>query len=138
MYVHTSGQLAEAGRVNRQTLRFYERQGILRPDARSDSGYRLYSGDSLKRLVFIRQAKELGFSLREIKDLLSWRVRTVESCGRVRKKAAGKLGEVREKIRKLKVLERTLEELIDDCEKRVVSDCCPILARMENRTDAVS
>lgn len=128
---YTAGQLAKAASVNRQTLRFYEREDLLRPEGRSSAGYRVYSSDGLRRLLFIRHAKELGFSLREIKELLSWRIRTVEACNKVRKKAKAKLDEVRGKIQHLKTLERVLEELIDDCKNRVVSNCCPILDRME-------
>lgn len=127
----TIGQLAKEAKVNIQTVRFYERQGILKPVLRSESGYRKYDADSLKRLHFILQAKELGFSLREIQDLLNLRVRSVQACDRVRAKAEQKLGDIKRKIVQLKNLEKTLKELIADCEQRQISDCCPILERME-------
>ncbi|MGE3760303.1 MAG: MerR family DNA-binding protein, partial [Pseudobdellovibrionaceae bacterium] len=112
-------------------IRFYERRGILKPVRREDSGYRKYDADSLKRLHFIRQAKELGFSLKEIQDLLGLRIRSVETCNRVRIKATEKLEEVQKKISQLKGLEKTMKALISDCENRQVSDCCPILEKME-------
>lgn len=127
----TIGELAKKASVNIQTIRFYERQGILKPVERLDSGYRKYDSESLKRLHFILQAKELGFSLREIQDLLGLRVKSVQACDRVRAKADQKLAEVRRKIVQLKNLEKTLKGLISDCELRQVSDCCPILERME-------
>lgn len=127
----TIGELAKKAGVNIQTVRFYERQGVLQPVSRKESGYRLYNEESLKRLTFIRHAKELGFSLKEINDLLSLRIRSVQSCEKVRGKAQGKLKEIQKKITHLKQLEKTLLELISDCEKRVVSDCCPILEKME-------
>lgn len=126
----TIGQLAKKAKVNIQTVRFYERQGILKPDTRMDSGYRLYTEESLRKLVFIRQAKQLGFSLSEIKDLLALRIKSPETRQRVRTKAESKLKEVQSKISSLKILERTLNSLISDCQ-RGVSQCCPILDRME-------
>lgn len=127
----TIGELAKKAAVNIQTIRFYERQGILKPVERLESGYRKYDGDSLKRLHFILQAKELGFSLKEIQDLLNLRVRSVQACDRVRAKAEQKLEDIKRKIVQLRNLEKTLKELISDCEQRQVSDCCPILERME-------
>jgi len=128
---YSIGQLAKKAHVNVQTIRFYERRGILKPIRREDSGYRKYDDDSLKRLHFIRQAKELGFSLKEIHELLSLRVRSVQTCDRVRAKASEKLEEIRKKIIQLRDLEKTMKELILDCENRQVSDCCPILEKME-------
>ena len=127
----TIGQLAKAAKVNIQTIRYYERQGILKPSTRLDSGYRVYNEESLKRLHFIRHAKDLGFSLDEIQSLLNLRVRSVGRCDQVRSKAEAKLKDVQEKITHLKKLERTLKTLIADCKNRVVSECCPILEKME-------
>lgn len=127
----TIGQLAKAAGVNVQTVRFYEREGILKPQTRLQSGYRVYNEESLKRLYFIRQAKDLGFSLEEIRSLLSLRVRSANHCDQVRLRAEKKLNDVQQKIRHLKNLERTLKGLISDCQSRVVSDCCPIIEKME-------
>jgi len=128
---YTIGQLAKKAQVNVQTIRFYERRGILKPIRREESGYRKYDGDSLKRLHFIRQAKELGFSLKEIQDLLGLRIRSVETCNRVKSKATEKLDEIQRKISRLKGLEKTMKKLISDCESQQVSYCCPILEKME-------
>jgi MerR family copper efflux transcriptional regulator len=128
----TIGELSKRAQVNVQTVRFYEREGMLEPVARRDSGYRVYDGESLKRLIFIRHAKELGFSLKEIGELLKLRIKSTQGCNRVRAKASEKLGEIQRKIRHLKSLESTLVALISDCENRVVSDCCPILGKMES------
>lgn len=127
----TIGQLAKKVSINVQTIRFYERRGILKPTRREDSGYRIYDEESLKRLHFIRQAKELGFSLKEIHDLLNLRVRSVQTCDRVKNKASEKLEEIQKKINHLKTLEKTIKTLISDCKNRKVSDCCPILEKME-------
>lgn len=127
----TIGQLAKAAQVNPQTLRFYERKGILKPTSRLESKYRIYDHESLKRIRFIKQAQGMGFSLDEIQDLLNLRVRSVHRCDQVRVKAEVKLKNVRAKIVQLKKLERTLAVLISDCKNRVVSECCPILEKME-------
>jgi DNA-binding transcriptional MerR regulator len=127
----TIGQLAKAAQVNPQTLRFYERKGILKPTSRLESRYRVYDLASLKRLQFIKQAKSMGFSLDEIQSLLNLRIRSTERCNQVRAKAERKLTDVRDRISQLRKLERTLVELVSDCENRVVSDCCPILEKME-------
>jgi len=128
---YTAGKLAKAAGVNIQTVRFYDREGVLKPTSRTEAGYRVYDTEGLKRLKFIIQAKELGFSLKEIKDLLSLRVRSVQACNKVQSKAKAKLEDIQGKISDLRRLERTLKKLIGDCENRVVSDQCPILEKME-------
>lgn len=125
------GELAKRADVNIQTIRFYEREGVLKALARRESGYRVYNEASLKKLRFIRHAKELGFSLKEINDLMNLSIKSVPRCEKVRGKAQSKLSEIQEKIAHLRQLEKTLKSLVSDCENRVISDCCPILAKME-------
>ena len=128
---YTAGQLAKVANVNIQTVRFYDRQGILKPASRTEAGYRIYDKEGVKRLNFIIQAKELGFSLKEIKEFLELRVQSVQTCDRVRKKTTEKLKDIQNKIAHLKKLEKTFRGLIGDCENRVISDQCPILEKME-------
>jgi len=128
---YTAGQLAKVTNVNIQTVRFYDRQGILKPASRTEAGYRIYDKEGVKRLNFIIQAKELGFSLKEIKEFLELRVQSVQTCDRVRKKTTEKLKDIQNKIAHLKKLEKTFRGLIGDCENRVISDQCPILEKME-------
>ena len=128
---YTAGQLAKVANVNIQTVRFYDRQGILKPASRTEAGYRVYDKEGVKRLNFIIQAKELGFSLKEIKEFLELRVQSVQTCDRVRKKTTEKLKDIQNKIAHLKKLEKTFKDLIGDCENRVISDQCPILEKME-------
>ena len=128
---YTAGQLAKAANVNIQTVRFYDRQGILKPVSRTEAGYRIYDKEGVKRLNFIIQAKELGFSLKEIKEFLALRVQSVQACDRVRKKTTEKLKDIQNKIAYLKKLKKTFKNLIGDCENRVISDRCPILEKME-------
>lgn len=129
---YSIGQLAKEASVNTQTIRYYEREGILKPINRSDSGYREYDKDCLKKLRFIIQAKELGFSLKEINELLNLRISSVQKCNQVRRKAEKKYDEVKSKIKSLKFLEKTLKSLIDDCKSHTVSDCCPIIEKLEH------
>ncbi len=128
---YMAGQLAKAANVNIQTVRFYDRQGILKPASRTEAGYRIYDKEGVKRLNFIIQAKKLGFSLKEIKEFLALRVQSVKACDRVRKKTTEKLKDIQNKIAHLKKLEKTFKGLIGDCENRVVTNQCPILEKME-------
>lgn len=128
---YTAGKLAKAAGVNIQTVRFYDRQGVLKPISRTEGGYRIYNEEGLRQLNFIIHAKELGFSLKEIKELLSLRIRSVKACERVRVRAQDRLKDVQSKIASLKKLEKTLNKLISDCEDRVVSDQCPIIEKLE-------
>lgn len=129
--IYTAGQLAKSIGINIQTVRFYDKQDLLKPSSRTEAGYRQYDEESVKRLNFILQAKDLGFSLKEIKELLALRVRSVQTCERVRMKSHDKLKDIQNKILHLKKMERRLKKLIGDCENRVVSDRCPILEKMD-------
>lgn len=130
---YTIGGLARRAGVNLQTIRYYEKRGLLIPSGRKDSGYRLYDADSLKRLLFIRHAKELGFTLEEIKEFLNLRVKSEsdKSCEAVRARTETKLKAVEEKITVLEIVRRTLIELVNSCKKRVPTEECPILRAIE-------
>jgi len=111
----TIGRVASAAGVSIDTLRFYERQGLVPRPRRNFSGYRLYSDDVLDCLGFIRDAKALGFSLREIKELLSLGVKSTRECGPVTRKAEARLVAMNEEIKRLNRMRRTLEKMIKDC-----------------------
>jgi|SRR5881397_252675 len=127
----TIGKLAKQVGVNIQTVRYYERRRLLSPTARKSSGYRLYGEDALKRLRFIKNAQALGFTLREIADLLSLRVSSTARCGDVQRKAQAKLVQVEAKIGDLRALDRALRGLIHACKAGQPTDRCPILKSME-------
>src|SRR5262249_50603734 len=93
----TTAKLAKAGDVNVETIRYYERNGLLLKVPRTASGYRKFSPDHVRRLRFIRRAQELGFTLKEVKELLSLRVRPNSSCADVRRKAEAKIADVDER-----------------------------------------
>src|SRR5881628_277189 len=102
----STSQVARAAGVNIQTLRYYERRGLLVAPRRSDSGYRQYAEDAVGRLRFIKHAQELGFSLREIQELLGLRVRHGAACDAVERKTRQKIEVVQQKIRDLQRMRR--------------------------------
>lgn len=127
----TIGRVARGAGVNIQTVRYYERRGLLSPEAYRDSGYRLYSREAVRKLQFIKNAQELGFTLDEIAGLLRLRVGRRTRCEDVRRKAEAKLGQVDEKIARLQSMRRVLERLVRTCRKRGTTDPCPILGSLE-------
>jgi len=127
----TIGKLAKQVGVNIQTVRYYERRRMLSPATRTSSGYRLYGEEALRRLRFIKNAQALGFTLREIADLLSLRVSSTARCGDVQRKAQAKLKQVENKVHDLPALGRSLRGLIHACRAGQPTDRCPILKSME-------
>ena len=121
------GQLAKRTRVNIETIRYYERRGLLPEPPRRASGYRQYSDDAVARLVFILHGKELGFSLTEIAELLALRVDPDTSCADVRIRAEAKIADVRQKIQSLSRIEEALTRLAAQCQGRGPTSDCPIL-----------
>lgn len=125
------GSIAKQANVNIQTVRYYERIGILKPTERRDSGYRVYDEDSLRRLLFIKRAQELGFTLDDVRELLGLRATASASREKVRAKAKEKIGDIRSKIAYLKRLESNLKKLVDACEHGSATGPCPILEKLE-------
>ena len=111
----TIGRVANAAAVSIDTIRFYERQGLIAKPRRSFSGYRIYSEEILDRLRFIGDAKRLGFTLKEIKELLSLGVKSTAECGPVTRKAEAKLTEMNAEIARLQRLRLTLRKMVEEC-----------------------
>jgi len=128
----TIGRVARKAGVNIQTLRYYERRGILPPDGRRESGYRLYADEAIRKIRFIKNAQELGFTLVEIARLLRLRVGRRTECGKVRRQAEARLKIVKEKIGALKAMERVLGRLVRTCSRRGTTAACPILESLEH------
>lgn len=126
----TIGQLASDADVGVETVRFYERRGLIPEPPRTDAGYRQYDQEAVDRVRFIRRAKELGFTLREIRSLLDLRTGTAAECAEVREQIDGKLADVAERIRDLKRVERGLETLRRRCEAADPQGDCPTLERL--------
>ncbi len=123
----TIGAIARTSGVGVQAVRYYERRGLLLPDERKESGYRIYSREAVRRLRFIKNAQGLGFSLEEIGRLLRLSVGHKRQCARVRKQAQKRLEIVREKIGALQAIEKALQRLIRTCAARGTTWPCPIL-----------
>lgn len=129
----TVGQLAKNAGVNLETVRYYERQGLLSPATRTESGYRIYQQESARRIRFIKRAQELGFSLNEIKELLSLRIDIDATATDVRVRAQAKLASVEEKIRHLQDIQQSLTRLIESCHGGGPASECPILENFDGK-----
>lgn len=125
--VFKTGELANKAGVNKETIRFYEKRGLLPDPIRTDGGYRQYSVEDLKRLVFIKNAKELGFSLSEIKELLAIADGDIYKCSDVRQIAESKLEHITSQIKQLKKLKTTLTRLVTECQRVRTIKHCPII-----------
>ncbi len=127
----TIGRAAKEAAVGVETIRFYEREGLIENPPRRPSGYRTYPLETVARIRFIRTAKGLGFSLKEIRDLLSMRVDPIGSCREVKAMAESKIADVEERIRALQTIRLSLERLVTACEERQPTRECPILDCIE-------
>ncbi|MEN9401715.1 MAG: hypothetical protein RL091_418 [Verrucomicrobiota bacterium] len=128
----TIGELAKKAAVNVQTIRYYEREGLMTGAHRwPDSGYRDFDDEALLRLKFIRSAKDLGFTLREIKGLLDMRVLPGESCAEVRRMIKVKLAELDRRMTEMRRLRRALVKLDEACGQRQADTTCPALWAIE-------
>lgn len=121
------GQLAQATDVGVETIRYYERHGLIAQPQSPESGYRRYSRDVALRLSFIRRAKDLGFTLSEIKELLALKMDKGTTCADVRKKAKAKLDSVEAKISHLNQIRDALVGLVQECSSSELAAECPIL-----------
>jgi|JI10StandDraft_1071094.scaffolds.fasta_scaffold00939_11 DNA-binding transcriptional MerR regulator len=128
----TVGDLSKKYGVNREAVRFYERKGLLPRPTRNMSGYRLYDAQGEKALSFILSAKNLGFTLAEIKSLLQIRVVNQGNCEKIRTHAKQKINEIDAKIIYLQRLKKSLSKLVTSCIKNQTTTYCPILENMEN------
>ncbi|MCX8049295.1 MAG: Hg(II)-responsive transcriptional regulator [Methylohalobius sp.] len=126
----TIGQVAKAGEVNVETIRFYQRKGLLPVPPRPYGGIRRYDQKTLARLKFIQAAKRLGFSLEEIGQLLKLEDGT--HCAEARELARRKLEDVRVRISDLKRIEAALDDLIQRCDRAEGQICCPLISVLES------
>jgi Hg(II)-responsive transcriptional regulator len=129
----TTGRMAKLAGVNVETLRYYERRGLLRAATRTVNGFRIFSQDELRRLRFIKRAQTLGFSLDEIEALLSLRVDGSGACTRVRHQAEAKIVEIDEKLKTLRRMKNALSSLVRTCERKGTTSYCPILDSLEEQ-----
>jgi DNA-binding transcriptional MerR regulator len=127
----TIGALARAAGVPTSTVRYYERAKLLRPDARTDGNYRSYSQQSLDRLKFIRAAQATGFSLHDIREFLSLTHSDDPPCEEVLTLTSKRLGEVRERIKELRHVEKVLGRSLDECCTGRAPDLCDKISRLK-------
>jgi len=126
------GAVAAQAGVNIQTIRYYERRRLLRAPKRRASGYRVYSTDAVRRVRFIKGAQELGFSLDEVAELLRLRDDRRSGCASVRTAARTKIGEIEEKVNRLRRMKKALAVLVRSCASDGSTRECPILEALED------
>lgn len=127
------GQLAGKSGFGIETIRFYERNGLIDEPPRKSSGYRQYPENAISRLQFIRRAKELGFSLKEIKELLSLGTDPTTTCADIRSRAEAKIADIEGKIQSLKSIKSALTRLTKSCGGKGPVSECPIWEALERK-----
>ena len=127
----TVGRLAALADVSANTVRFYEREGLMHVPAKTESGYRLYDTEAVQRPRFIKQAQHCGFTLSEIQALLQLRDETSSCCNDVRNKVIEKKLELEARIKAMKAMSAALDQLIADCNNDArPTKTCSILASL--------
>ena len=127
----TIGQVAKSAGVNVETVRYYERRGLLPEPARRPSGYRQYAPEAVRRIQFIRHAQQLGFSLHEVSELLLLRVEPDTSCGEVKQRAEAKIADIERRIDDLRHVQQALATLAVTCSGEGPISECPILDTLD-------
>ena len=127
----TIGKLAERTGISTDTLRYYEKMGLIKAASRSEAGYRIYGEDAERILQFIKGAKTLNFTLEEIRQLLTLNRSDKATCAEVLKHTSGKITEAEQKIRELKEVKKILSALVGQCPADDTSvSSCPILGHI--------
>jgi MerR family copper efflux transcriptional regulator len=127
----TIGQVAKKAGVNVETIRYYERFGYTPKPPRPKSGYRQYSEETVNRIQFIKRAQKLGFTLKEISELLSLKVDPDTTCADVKRRAEAKIADIEEKIRTLQGIKKALAKLVAMCSGKGTTGECPIIEVLE-------
>lgn len=129
------GDIARRAELSIDTVRFYEREGLLGRVQRSSAGHRQYDEETARRLAFVRRATALGFSLAEVKSLLTLRVSARMSCERVRERALSKLADIDRRIAELQAIRGALARLARGCERGDALGTCPVLDELGRPLD---
>ncbi len=135
MEIFSIGQVTRRAGVGVETIRFYEREGLLEVPERRASGYRQYSQDAVIQIRFIKRAQQLGFSLKEILELLTLRVDGQTSCEQVKERAAAKRAEVEQKMVELQRMRQALLHVASLCAEEGPSCRCPMLDALEHDSE---
>jgi MerR family copper efflux transcriptional regulator len=129
------GELATLSGLSVDTIRFYEKQGLIPPPQRTETNYRMYGADTPRRLIFIRKARDLGFTLQEISQLLALSEDSRAGASDVKERSQAKLAELDRKIAEMQAMRRSLETLVSACSGHGPSHDCPILAALTDDED---
>lgn len=132
MQTWTIGQVAREAGVGVETIRFYERQKLLKQPPRRSSGYRQFDLEAVKRLRFIKQSQRLGFTLREIRELLSLRLDPDCTRAKIKARAEAKIADIDSRIQELRKMRKALMPLIEACDGAGDIAGCPILEAMDS------
>lgn len=130
------GHVSRRTGISVHTIRFYEAEGLLREAERTESGYRVFSPQTVEQLKFIRKAQELGFSLDEIRELLVLRDCSTSACSHVKSLVEEKLASVRGKLRELEAMEKDLKGVLGECQRQLKrrhpggAERCPVLVKL--------
>ena len=130
----TIGNVARQADLGVETIRFYEKEGLIEPAARTEANYRIYSAQVVTRLRFIKRAKDLGFTLKEIRELLALRQDPLAGKQDVKHQIEAKIADIEGKIRDLRKIRDTLASLDQCCDGQGSTDDCPILQALEAET----
>lgn len=128
-----SGEVAKEAGINVETLRYYERRGILQQPERRPSGYRVYTGETVRVVRFIKRAQQLGFTLDECEQLLQLRDDDTRACAEVRDAAQAKVDDIDAKIRDLRKMKRALVALVKTCSEDASTRECQIIDALDAR-----
>jgi Cu(I)-responsive transcriptional regulator len=131
----TIGRLAKQVGLGIETVRFYERQGLIEPPPRTDSNYRIYPEEEVTRLRFIKKAKSLGFTLNEIKELLFIRHDPNATKADIKNRTLNKIEDVKQKISDLTRIKMALEHLVSTCDGHGPLEECPILEALDSESE---
>jgi len=137
--MYTIGKVATLAGISADTLRYYEKEGLITPASKTAAGYRLYTDESLRRIRFIKHAQSCGFTLSDIQELLTLKQTDNACCEDVRSLAIEKKLRIEHKLKLLQSMSRALDDLIQSCAGgETTTDDCPILAALENSLHEVS
>lgn len=129
------GEVAASAGVNIQTLRYYERRGLLPKPRRRGSGYRVYEPETVQLVRFIKRAQELGFTLAEVSDLIRLRKTDQRGANQVRALATAKLEDIERKVNQLGAMRQALQVLVEECACEGKAPACPIIEALNDPSE---
>jgi MerR family copper efflux transcriptional regulator len=128
------GEVAKNSNVGVETVRFYEREGLITLPKRNQSGYRQYPESVIKQIQFVQHAKSLGFSLKEIRELIKLKSTSSANCKTIKVRAKAKIADIQDKIDALERMKLALQPLVARCKSSDPISECPILSALDEET----